>query len=131
MEPWYDVVDIHRNKEMRDSVISYRAAIAKRMARYCRHFEIANGRGRPRRITLMSEAGVRTLYKDGEMPAIEPYTAIPVRLTDAARFHMIEPTLFTTHGLQEPARVLSRDAFMAYIQEVKAEHLYEPDFLPL
>lgn len=133
MQKWYDIAEIHRDKEMRDSLTSFRARKANELARYARSLEFHNGaHGRPRRITLLTEEGVRRLYRDGDMPKQLVPFPVPIRLTDRAREHIIEGNLYSTHGLEMPPRTVTREVFIDFIQRTKgAEHLYEPDFLPL
>lgn len=132
MEKWYDVADVYRDKELRDSLASYRNRIAHTHARYARTLQVPSTKaGRPQLVTVLTEPGVRSLYLDNEMPNIAPYP-VPVRLTDAARAHIVEGSLFTTRGLEDPPRTMSRESFLEFIQYcADAEHLYEPDFIPL
>jgi hypothetical protein len=117
---------------MRDALTSYRGRIAHTHARYARTIQLPNVKaGRPKLVTVLTEAGVRSLYLDNEMPNIAPYP-VPVRLTDAARAHIIEGSIYTTRGLEEPPRTMSRESFLEFVQYcAAAEDLYEPDFIPL
>jgi hypothetical protein len=132
MEKWYDVADVYRDKELRDTLASYRNRIAHSHARYARTLQMPSVKaGRPQLVTVLTEAGVRSLYLDNEMPNIAPYP-VPIRFTDAARAHIIEGSLFTTQGLEEPPRTMSREAFLDFVQYCDAaQDLYEPDFIPL
>jgi hypothetical protein len=132
MLKWYDVADVYRDKEMRDTIGSYRGRIAHTHARYARTLQLPNSKaGRPRLVTVLTEDGVRSLYENGEMPNIQPYP-VPVRLTDAARAYIVEGSLYTTSGLEDPPRTLSREAFIDFIQGCDAAgDLYEGDFIPL
>lgn len=131
MEKWYDLADVWRDKGIKESLKGYRSRVARTHARYVRH-RVAPivTRGRPKLQTFLTEAGVRAQYLDNEMPNIQPYPVV-MRLTDAARQYIVEGNLFTTQGLEEPARTMSRDAFLQFVRDIGREDLFEPDFAPL
>jgi hypothetical protein len=132
MQKWYDVADVYRDKELRDTLASYRNRVAHTHARHARTLQVPSTKaGRPQLVTVLTEEGVRSLYHDNTMPNIAPYP-VPVRLTDAARAHIVEGSLFTTQGLEAPPRTMSRESFLEFVQSCPgAEHLYEPDFIAL
>jgi hypothetical protein len=129
---WYNVQDVHRDKMMKDTLSSYRGRIARSHAMHARHIDIPQPLcGRPTRVTLLTWEGVTALYDPAEtLPKLTPY-AVPMRLTDKARRHIIEAGLFTTGGLEKPARVLDREQFIAFLVSVGNEDLIEPDFINL
>ena len=129
---WFDLADIHRDKNMTDVYSSYRGRIARTHARYVRHIDVPTQEsGRPRRVTLLTAAGVGALYAQGEaLPNLKPYTP-PMRLTDMARPYIVEPGRFTTEGLERKMRILDRDQFIEFLVTIKNEDLIEPDFVPL
>jgi hypothetical protein len=129
---WYNLLDIHRDKHMRDAFSSYRGRIARTHAKYARHIDIPQPvSGRPARVTLLTAEGVRALYEPSEtLPKLKPYPT-PMRLTDKARAHLIEAGLFTTGGLEKTARVLDREKFIEFLVSIENEELIEPDFINL
>jgi hypothetical protein len=132
LNEWFDLADIHRDKNMTDVYSSYRGRIARTHPQYVRHFDVPTQEsGRPRRVTLLTAAGVRALYAIDEAPPnLKPY-APPMRLTDKARPYIVELGRFTTEGLERKMRILDRDQFIEFLVTIKNEDLIEPDFVPL
>jgi hypothetical protein len=135
MIKWYNLADIHKDKRMRDAYSSYRGRIARTHAKYARHLDIQRpGAGRPTRVTLVTIEGVEALYDPSEeLPKLRAYP-VPMRLTDKARKYIIEggvDTTFTTMGLEEKTRVMSRDQFIQFLTKIGNDELIEPDFVPL
>jgi hypothetical protein len=113
LSKWFDLADIHRDKNMTDVYSSYRGRIARTHPQYVRHFDVPTQvSSRPRRVTLLTAAGVSALYAEGEaLLNIKPYTQ-PMRLTDMARPYIVEPGRFTTEGLERKMRIFDRDQFI-------------------
>ena len=129
---WFNLQDIHRDKGMSDKFSSYRGRIARTHAKFAGHIDVHKPTsGRPQRITLLTEVGVYMLYESYEaMPNLVPYPT-PMRLTDKARNHIVDVGLFTTGGLEHPARTLEREEFIAFLVKIGNEDLIEPDFVDL
>jgi hypothetical protein len=129
---WFNLQDVHRDKNMRDALSSYRGRIARSHAKFARHIDIHKpSSGRPQRITVLTQEGVEALYEPHEtLPKLTPYPT-PMRLTDKARAHIVEPGLFTTGGLEKTPRVLDRAQFIEFLVKIGNEDLIEPDFVDL
>jgi hypothetical protein len=136
MNQWFNLQDVHRDKHMQERFSSYRNRIARTHAQHVRHLDLPRGNsaGRPQRVTLITPQGIDLLYAPQEtLPTLKPYPT-PMRLTDKARRHIIEGGLditFSTAGTEQPARVLDRERFIAYLVSIGNDDLVEPDFLNL
>jgi hypothetical protein len=129
---WFNLQDVHSDKNMRDAFSSYRGRIARSHAKFARHIDIHKpSSGRPQRITLLTQEGVDALYEPHEtLPKLTPYET-PMRLTDKARAHIVEAGFFTTGGLEKTPRVLERKEFIGFLVMIGNEDLIEPDFVDL
>lgn len=129
---WFNLQDVYRDKGMSDKFSSYRGRIARTHAKFARHIDVHKPTsGRPQRITVLTREGVEALYEyDESLPNLAPYPT-PMRLTDKARNHVVDVGLFTTGGLEQPARALSRDEFIEFLVKIGNEDLIEPDFVDL
>lgn len=130
MEPWYDLADVYRDRNPKEPFGSWRIRMAYRHARYVRHLDVRGATGRPRRVSLITYAGLQAIYHDAPVPRFVPYP-VPLRLTDAARQYIVEGTLYSTSGIEPDPQHLERDAFFAFVKKKGIDELVEPDFLPL
>lgn len=142
-DTWYllDEVYLMTRRTSRDNVWKQRAYGS--YAAHCRELpqEPTTGRGRPRRVLVINEAGVRDLLeRAGVREEPKPYP-IPYRLAPGMLKYRVKPGYYNaTMLLNDHPRMkmrstdygaLPRERVIELLQENNMYSLLEPNFLPL
>lgn len=133
MEPWFNLEDVHRAKQLRQSYSTYRERIVRTYAAHVRHLHPRSGGptgGRRKYICVVDKTGLHKLL--GELVDEVDFTpmAVPLRFKDAVRTQMLGPDTFTTGGLEPMPQVLDRAQFLAFLRDrdYLVERFLEEDF---
>ena len=141
-ESWYLLDDVYQFARKRTHSSMWKTRIYSSYSSYCRAVADPHyGPGRPRRMTLIIETGLKLLLDEiGTLERPQPY-AVPYRLSDLARPFQIRPGFWSTTALKQryPTIVLATTDYelvptkrmITLLIENDMYDLLEPDFLPL